>query len=64
MKRITTNTVMIKDSEAGAFRPFPAVLGESSTLPPATNSDNGKFLSIVDGAPAWVEVTNGNEVSY
>lgn len=55
---------MIKDSEAGAFRPFPAVLGESSTLPSATNSDNGKFLSIVDGTPAWVEVTNGNEVSY
>ena len=36
----------------------------SKSIPPTTTSDDGKFLSIVDGTPAWVEVTNGNEVSY
>ena len=33
-------------------------------LPSATTADNGKLLQVVDGKPAWVAITNGNEVAY
>lgn len=36
----------------------------SKCIPSATSNDNGKFLSVADGVPTWVEIINGNEVSY
>ena len=37
---------------------------EKVAPPPATTTDNGKLLQVVDGKPAWVSITNGNEVAY
>ena len=34
------------------------------TLPPVTESDNGKLLQVVDGAWSAVTITDGNEVAY
>lgn len=31
---------------------------EGKNIPSASSSDNGKFLRIVGGAPAWVSLTN------
>lgn len=38
--------------------------GGGSGLPAHTSADNGKFLRIVDGAPAWATVQNAEEVSF
>ena len=36
---------------------------EVNTLP-CTTSDNGKFLQVVNGAPAWVDVSSASGVSF
>ena len=33
-------------------------------VPSASSSDNGKFLRVVDGTPAWVAVSNAEETSF
>lgn len=33
-------------------------------VPSATTADNGKFLRVVDGDPAWVTVSNAEEASF
>lgn len=38
--------------------------GGGSGLPDYTEADNGKFLQIVDGSPAWVAITNAEEASF
>lgn len=35
-----------------------------NALPAVTASDNGKFLRVVNGAPAWATVQNAEEVSF
>jgi hypothetical protein len=35
-----------------------------SPLPSSTTDDNGKFLRVVDGAPAWSTVPNAEEVRF
>lgn len=47
---IANATLMLKDSTEG--------------LPSYTEADNGKFLQIVDGSPAWVLIEDGDEVEY
>lgn len=47
---ITNATLMLKDSTEG--------------LPSYTEDDNGKFLQLVDGSPAWVLIEDGNGVRY
>ena len=36
----------------------------NSKPPNTTAADNGKLLQVVNGKPAWVTITNGNEVAY
>ncbi|MBR5878295.1 MAG: hypothetical protein IKY91_01995 [Akkermansia sp.] len=38
--------------------------GGGSGLPAHSSADNGKFLRIVNGAPAWATVQNAEEVSF
>jgi hypothetical protein len=38
--------------------------GGGSGLPDYTEADNGKFLQIVGGSPAWVLIEDGDEVEY
>lgn len=33
-------------------------------VPSATTADNGKFLRVVDGTPAWVAIGNAEEASF
>lgn len=35
-----------------------------SGLPDYTDADNDKFLKLVDGAPTWVAIEDGDEVAY
>lgn len=45
--------------------PYVSVSGSGgSGLPSYSTSDNGKFLRIVDGQPAWVLITNAEEASF
>lgn len=39
-------------------------IADATGLPAATEADNGKFLRIVDGNPAWATVQNAAEVSF
>ena len=39
------------------------VIGDSA-LPSITAEDNGKFLKVVNGSPAWVTVSNAEEASF
>lgn len=41
-----------------------AVANAGAGLPEHTSADNGKFLRIVDGAPAWATVQNAEGVSF
>lgn len=38
--------------------------GGGSSLPAHTSADNGKFLRVVDGSPAWATVQNIEEVEF
>ena len=51
MKRITTNTVMIKDSEAGDFRSFPAFISGTDT---PSGSPGQVWTSTQDGNAEFV----------
>ena len=51
MKRITTNTVMIKDSEAGDFRSFPAFISGTDT---PSGSPGQVLTSTQDGNAEFV----------
>ena len=37
---------------------------QKKELPEATTADNGAFLRIVDGAPAWVTIQNAEDVAF
>lgn len=37
---------------------------DSGGLPPYTEADNGKFLQVVNGSPAWVAIPNAEEESF
>lgn len=39
-------------------------INASSGLPTHSTANNGQFLSIVNGVPAWVTIEDGDEVSY
>lgn len=37
---------------------------ENNKLPLTTANDNGKFLKVVNGVPAWVAISNAEEASF
>lgn len=40
------------------------VIKNMNQVPASTSSDNGKFLRVVDGVPAWVTLPNAEEASF
>ena len=41
------------------------IINELNTrIPPVTSNDNDKILSVVNGVPTWIEITNAEGVKY
>ena len=53
---ITTKGIIVEDNEGNQTN--------MAIIPETTQDDNGKLLQVVNGKPAWVSITNGNEVAY
>lgn len=39
-------------------------LDNNNGIPTCTTADNGKFLRVVNGSPAWVTVPNAEEATF
>lgn len=37
---------------------------DGAMVPTPTSNDNGKFLKVVNGSPAWVNISNAEEMSF
>ena len=37
---------------------------DGAMVPTATDSDNGKFLKVVNGSPAWTAIPNAEEAAF
>lgn len=58
---LTTNKIALTDEEKTAAQEWLGVTAPRM-VPEASSTDDGKFLRVVDGAPAWVELTDVSEV--
>lgn len=54
----TSDQVILKDGSR-----LNAVL-DGAMVPTPTSNDNGKFLRVVSGSPAWVGISNAEEMSF
>ena len=51
-------------SDGTRLEDYLANMGGGSGLPDYTEADNGKFLRLVDGSPAWVAIPNAEEAEF
>lgn len=61
---IGTQTLYICEGRKSGVYKWTPVSGSGSGLPEYTEADEGKFMRIINGAPVWSAVINGEEVKF